>query len=862
MTRPAAVPLAVSRIAKEHPLRIAVESAQSSLTYAQLDQRSTAWAQALRARGCGRETLIGVCTSRSPDLLVALLAILKCGAAYLPLDCTFPTERLARMIDDSGARLLIADPPEAERMRRRRDPSDAGDFCPHMFLSDLDRESPRSTAAPLDAPRDGDLAYVIYTSGSTGRPKGVEITHGGLSNFVASMVREPGIDRADRVLAHTTLAFDIAALELWAPLAAGATVLLVDQETARDSGALVREAASRRATIVQATPTMWSLMLEQETTAIPLPSPLKALVGGEPLSRALATALCRNATEVWNMYGPTETTVWSSLWRVHPGAPIRIGRPIDNTTMRVMDETGAVVPAGEVGELYIGGAGVARGYRGRPELTAERFVRDAFSTDSNAYAYRTGDLAREVDGAFECLGRIDQQLKIDGYRVEPGEIESVLLGHDGVRQALVHAFEDARGDRRLVAYLVAAEPYPPLKELRALTAAALPAYMTPSAYVFLDAIPRLPNGKLDRSALPPPVVARPRDLPYSAPRTPTERLLCDMWSDVLDLSPVGIHDDFFELGGRSRLAARLFARIATELGRPLPLATLFETPTVAALAARVDASAAVSAPGIIAINPVAGAEREIPPFFCMHPVGGHVLTYRPLAQALGRAIPFYGIQAAGLDSTTPPHRTVQAMADYAIGLMKTVQPHGPYVIGGASFGGLIAFEAARQLLRRGEHVRAVVLFDTEFPPAATHAWIRRCAKTEGFRSFLYPKTRAMASALKRLPASARARTHRDEADLVTSTINRVIEANYRAMAAYLPARYPGRVTYFRAADAHPSPDTRECWRAFAGELEVHSVPGNHYTMRREPHVHTLAAALRRILAAVPAHGHVAPPSAA
>jgi amino acid adenylation domain-containing protein len=564
--------------AQSAPDAVAVQCGADCLTYADLDTRASALANRLQGEGARPGDRVGVCMERSVLLPVAILGVAKSGAAYLPLDPAYPHERLTFMLEDSGARLVVMD--ESTRARVA--------LPEGVRVVDVGIDTSAGTPARTVPVSDGnpdDLAYIIYTSGTTGRPKGVEVTHRALGNFLTSMQREPGLCPSDILVAVTTLSFDIAGLELWLPLITGARVVVAPRETAMDGGALGRLLEEAGATIMQATPVTWRLLLESGWAGKP---DLRILSGGEALPRDLADRLLDHGCVVWNLYGPTETTVWSALWKVERGGPVLIGHPIANTQLHVFDKRGRPVPIGVVGELYIGGTGVARGYRGRPELTAERFVPDPGSQQPGARMYRTGDLARwRANGALECLGRIDQQLKLHGYRIEPGEIEQALRSHPGVSDAAVVVVEHAQGDRRLVAYVVTTEPSSTPDALRAHLMRALPSYMIPGDYVELPDLPRTPNGKVDRRALPAPT--RAPEPWYQPPEGETERELARMWADVLRVERVGRQDDFFALGGHSLLAAQITSRLRTRFAVDVRVRLFFEAPTLACFAEKMDA---------------------------------------------------------------------------------------------------------------------------------------------------------------------------------------------------------------------------------------------------------------------------------
>jgi len=574
------------------PERTALTVGTTALSYGTLDARANRLAQALRSRGIGRGHRVGVCVERDAEMLAVVLAILKTGAAYVPLDPSFPEARLRFMADDAQLALLVSTSVLAGAVGLPRE---------RQLLLDADARiiaAAPGTRLSADAhgALAGDPAYVIYTSGSTGKPKGVVIPHRAVVNFLTSMAREPGLSPEDVLVAVTTLSFDIAVLELLLPLTRGAAVAIATRDEALAGDALRSLLERHGATVMQATPVTWRLLLEAGWTGR---TPFKALVGGEALPQDLVDQLIARGVEVWNMYGPTETTVWSTCARISDTSQgITIGTPIANTTVRILDTQRNLCPVGVPGELCIGGEGVALGYWNRPDLTAERFIPDPFAVASEgaeaARLYRTGDRARwRSDGTLEHLGRLDDQIKLRGFRIEAGEIEAGIAQHPAVREVAVIAREDAPGDKRLVAYLVVENPPADLlDQLRALVRAASPEYMVPARFVTLEALPRTPNGKLDRKALPAPEAgATAPSGGVVAPRTPTEAMVMSAFRDVLPRTTFDVFDNFFDLGGHSLMAARLMAKLRTTSGLDLPLRHLFERPTVAGLAEAIDALA-------------------------------------------------------------------------------------------------------------------------------------------------------------------------------------------------------------------------------------------------------------------------------
>jgi amino acid adenylation domain-containing protein len=547
---------------KRTPEAVALEFQDCRLTYGELNARSEQLAENLRRQGIGPGALVGLRMERSLEMVAGMLGILKTGGAYVPLDPNHPKERVEFILKDSEVKVVIG---EEQVPRTIQNPG-------------LRIQGSSHHQAAMEA-----AAYVLYTSGSTGRPKGVVIPHRSLVNFLWSMSQEPGLNSSDVLLAVTTLSFDIAGLEIWLPLICGAKVVIASRETAMDGKRLARKLTESGATVMQATPATWRMLLDAGWAG---DSKLKILCGGEAWSEELVRQLLPKCGSLWNMYGPTETTIWSAATRIEkPETPL-IGRPIANTQFYVLDREMQPLPVGVPGELHIGGLGLALGYLNRPELTAEKFVPDPFSSRPGARLYKTGDLVRHRDdGRIEFLGRLDHQVKIRGHRIELGEVEAALRDHAGIRDVVVIARGTA-GESQLVAYLVArdgAQLEP--GELRAFLKERLPEHMMPSAFVVLDALPLSPNGKVDRKNLPPPGVEAAAGA-SALPQTEMEKSLAEIWCELLGLKRVGIHDDFFELGGHSLAATRLIARLEDFTGEDLSLRDIFDSPTIAKLSAR------------------------------------------------------------------------------------------------------------------------------------------------------------------------------------------------------------------------------------------------------------------------------------
>ena len=557
---------------------------QRQLTYQELDRRSNQLAHYLQTLGVCSEVLVGISLERTTEMLVAILGVLKAGGAYVPVDPAYPQERIAFMLQDAGVSVLLTHTDLLDRIPQ---------IQTQVVCLDRDETaiSQQSSDKPANSVTPENLAYVIYTSGSTGTPKGVQVPHRGVVNFLTTMQAEPGIVTGDVLLAVTTLSFDIAVLELLLPLTVGATTVLISPQVAMDGEALLKKIESCNCSLMQATPATWRILLAAGWQGSPQ---LKLLSGGEALAPNLARELAQQVQSVWNMYGPTETTVWSTCDRIDDEIATKpsIGKPIANTQIYILDAERQPVPIGIPGEMYIGGAGVVRGYLNRPELTAERFIHDPFASNQNARMYRTGDLARFLpSGKIEYLQRIDNQVKVRGFRIELGEIEATIALEPQVREVVVMVREDIPDEKTLVGYVVlvnGADADRQIPQLRQLLKGKLPDYMVPSLLINLDLMPLTPNGKVDRQALPKPDGTRQLTNEYVPARNEIEHQIADIWAQVMNLDRVGIYDNFFGLGGYSLLAIQVIARLRQTLQIEIDLSSLFELPTVADLANRLE----------------------------------------------------------------------------------------------------------------------------------------------------------------------------------------------------------------------------------------------------------------------------------
>ncbi len=875
----------IARQAQATPSAIAITAKAESLTYGQMMVRANRFAHALRHRGVGPGQLVGVCVERGLDLIPVLLGVWQTGAAYVPLDPVFPPERLRYMAEDAHISLIVTESKHAAltklpRDRQLRLDEDAAEI-----------EATSSTPLPLiQGPSHAAPAYVIYTSGSTGQPKGVVLPHRAVCNFITSMCREPGFTATDRLLAVTTLSFDIAVLELFAPLTVGAQVILAQREDTIDGHALAGLVKEHAISLMQATPTTWQLMLEAGWQA---PSTLRMLCGGEPMLPSLAERLLKWGAQLWNMYGPTETTVWSTLAHISNAQnPVTIGRPIDNTQAWVLDEFMHPVAVGQAGELWLGGLGVAMGYLNRPQLTQERFVNDPFRpNDPQARLYRTGDLARwREDGTLDHLGRMDHQVKIRGHRIELGEIESVLSRVPGVARNVVMPIEDGPSDVRLVAYVVPAAGST-LNEsaLKEALRHQLPDYMLPHNWVLLTALPLLPNGKIDRKSLPSPFqkpkLLKPEPLAANAPKDPlseTQHTVARAMCKILKIGSMGPDDDFFAVGGDSLLAARLISQINREHGQQFTLRTLLEAPTVALLAERI--AAPLTEDSVICLR--SGGNRT--PIFFIHDGDGDTMLYRKLAKALNPEHPIYGLAPLSTDGFAMVHTRVSEIASFQVEKIRSIQARGPYMLSGLCAGGVIAFEVACLLQVQGESVAMLALLDAadgRARPRAMHVSKQRLSRfTASIKSVFAPNSghssmqfigstlskvgnlvayegRALWQKIRTTAFVSLLRWHLDRGRQPPAFLRQLSVRQiyfYAEMSHSHDAIFKGTLHLFRATQGDGTPADETFLEAYSdplfgwgrrvrGKVVTIDAPGGHSSMLQPPCVDTLALALQECI---------------
>ncbi len=822
------------------PDAIAVSFGDRHLTYQQLNVRANQWARHLVELGVGAETIVALVSDRNPDFLTAMLAVFKAGGAYLPLNPHHPAERIQQVISQSQVSLILTSSSWTSMLAAI---ANSLDNSPQLIdFHQLNTEYYSSENLPVRC-SPSNLAYVIYTSGSTGKPKGAMLEHQGMLNHLYAKVKDLGLTAHDIVAQTAAQTFDISIWQFLIPLLVGARVEIVSTETAADPAQLLSFVEHQHISILEIVPSLLRAILQyiELSTSLPRLSLRWLILTGE----TLPPQLCRQWLEYYpkipmlNAYGPTECSDDVTHYPIDRApAPeilnLPIGRPIANTQLYILDMQLQPVPIGVAGELYVGGAGVGRGYLDDLVLTRQAFIDNPFNPTISAHLYKTGDNARYLpDGNIEFLGRIDYQVKIRGFRIELGEIEAVLTQHPDIQAVKVIDREDKPGNKYLVAYIVSNQALT-INYLRDFLNHKLPDYMVPGAFVFLDRIPLTPNGKVDRKALPVPDLGTSDT--FVPPSDALELQLMQIWEEVLHVSPIGVRDNFFNLGGHSLLAVSLMARIQQQFGKKLSLATLFQGATIAHLA-QIIRSTTTASPFLSTLMPL-HPDGTKPPLFFVHPGGGTVLSYLELARNLDPDQPVYGLESLDLDEEQHLHTKVEDMAAYYIQVMQTVQSQGPYQIGGWSFGGLVAFEIAQQLQAQGQEVSSIVLLDTS--PFTEYEELNEADDVDFLEELLARKNGAILG----IPP---------ELDVVQAQrLLQVFKGHILAANDYNPQLYGGKVDLFLAEGGIAS-DSLEAiagWQKLATKgVDVHWIPGDHHTMVTKPNVLVLADKLQVCLAA-------------
>ena len=869
----------IDQIALKYPDKVALSFKDEQITYKSLIEQSNKLAHLLIKENVSPGDKVGVAMDRSATMVITLIAILKAGAVYIPLDPLYPKKRIDYKLSNSGAKVLVTTENYTGRYEIGRQIIIGSET---RVTDEFSKESPKIGV------RGEDLAYIMFTSGSSGAPKGTMISHRNLVNLLFSIKKTPGISPSDRFLAVTTFSFDMAALEIYLPLLSGAELRIADAETVRDGRALIQALAYNKITIMQATPATWKMMIESGWRKA---LDVRIFCGGEALSRDLANKLIPLCTELWNMYGPTETTVYSTIKKIlNTGEQISIGHPIANTRIFILDQHLKHVPAGMPGEIYIAGDGLAKGYYNLPELTAENFIDNPFSEREGERIYRTGDLGKFVnDGEIIYLGRIDHQIKIRGYRVEPGEIEHCLNIQDGIKESFVSAVELKTGDQRLVAYIV------PEKNILESCANAvgdqnsstsiteenlifspenvalwkgalkerLPVHMIPADFILLKKFPLLPNGKIDRKLLPRPGNLNTRDKKHVFPRTDTEKLIATIWAELLGLESVGVYEDFFELGGHSLIAIQVMMKLEKETGQRLPLATLFNHSTVEALALLLNMdSKSITWDSLVPIHP----DGTKVPLYMVHGAGLNVLIFNTLAKQMHPDQPIFGLQAKGLNDVDEPLERIEEMATHYISEIINHNPNGPYALAGFSFGGMIAFEMAKQLKAIGKEVSMLAMFDTEvsqshkfkpFPARAIYSAKHKInqllftfvlLREDPKRTIEY-KTESLKRRLIQLYWKIKYGKDQSQPGFFGYS-NKIDQQNEIAAENYILTPYDGSIEIFRAKKRTFYMDDFSYlgWKPFALKgVRIHDIPGEHNYIFAPPNDKEFAHILQKCL---------------
>lgn len=841
------------------PLAVAVICGDGQLTYRQLDERANALARSLLHLGVQRESLVGLYLERSLELAVGLLAILKAGGAYVPLDPIHPADRLTFMLTDASIEIVLT----KRRLAGLLPPT----LAEIVFVDEPDNPlSVNGDSRYGTDPFGNDLAYVMYTSGSTGEPKGVMIEHAAVVNTILDINARFNVGPTDRVLATSAFGFDLSVYDMFGLWAAGGSVVIPNPDGARQASHWAQLVCRNKVTIWNSVPASLEMLLNQQADCAggALQSLRLVLLSGDWIGLTLPGRMraINPRAEVISLGGATEASIWSILYPIGEVDPlwksIPYGRAMANQSFHVLDEQRHECSPGVVGQLYIGGMGLARGYWGRPALTIERFVDDPFNNQPGARLYATGDLGRWLgDGTIELLGRMDGQVKIRGYRIELGEVEAALCRHPAVAHAVVLAVAGDLGHKQLVAFFVATgEPSPMARDLRWFLRESLPEYMVPSRFILLDRLPLTYNQKTDRRALAAMDLAQfgPSTL-YAAPTNEAQRRLVAIWRDGFESQDLGIDDDFFDLGGDSLLAVELFSRIEMEFGQVLSIDVLVDRPTIRLLAALLEnPNSANDWSSVITIQQGNG----LPPLFCLPCIGGNVLQFRGLADRLNPDQPVFGLRPAGLDDNRSPHRSIVEMAAHAIEQMRTVQERGPYNLTGYSLGGVVAFEMAQQLREAGESVALLALVDSRlWSPRDCLSTLERVrlhwrnlwhgSWDERWR-YLRERGRLFFERIRR------GDLRRSEDDLVMGldlsfSRRKVARVHWQAWRDYRPRIYDGPIVLFVAQDAPELSIARRdevssSWiRWTTRNVDVCRVPGRHTDILTADKVQALATKL-------------------
>ncbi len=808
------------------PESLALKTKNISLTYKELDNKVNSLALKLIESGVHPNSLVGICTGRNENMLIAMLAVIKTGAGYVPLDPTFPDERLLYMIERSDLSLLLLEEKFEGRFNHPKK---------IVIQHILHHEHKNMSFVPREVGL-SQTCYVLFTSGSTGKPKGVEVSHLNVLNFLLSMKKKPGFGKNDKMLSVTTFSFDISVLELFLPLISGGSVYIADENEIINGNSLSEIIEKENITCMQATPTTWRLML---ASAWQGDNKLKVLCGGEAMPKDLAMKLISKVSEVWNMYGPTETTVWSTIKKLSlSDKKILVGNPIDNTVTYILDDELKLCPLGVAGNLYIGGLGVAKGYLGDEAQTKARFINNPFRADERIY--NTGDLARyNEEGEIECLGRSDDQVKIRGYRIELGEIENALLLHNKLSECAVKVH-----DQRIVAYVVQDGHAFSENEIKDSLKKVIPLYMIPNKIIFMDVLPKTLNGKIDRLKLVEGInVEKVCKADEASPET--AEIIAGIWKNVIGNNEILHDDNFFAVGGHSIAAVEIFGMINDRFQIDLPLSSLFDASTIKDFSKIVDGALEKKAQALSALKCVVAIKPVISPgepVFCFHGVGGNVLNYYRLADHVGHRA-FYGIQSLGVNGKDQIIECIHEMAKNYIEEIKKVQPRGPYILSGGSMGGMVALEAAIQLRKNGDDVKALIMFDTVGPDLDFNTY------GEERINYLTRLKNSMLFRADKIINSMKVKFYLLTKASIPHSVRyfSIEDKNFVALRRYRPEIYEGNIVLIRAprkASGYYA-DPFLGWRnTINGKIETIEIQGEHKSFIESPE---LSYALKSVL---------------
>ncbi len=848
------------------PDQTAVVCSGKRMSYRELSDVSDRWAARLQSKGVKQGDFVGVCLPRTVELPAVLLSILKAGAAYVPLDPAFPADRLQYMVEDSAAHCIIITRELQQNFLFSQEKV--------LYVEDLIADTNGTAYTKYPVTQDT-VAYVLYTSGSTGKPKGVVIKHPGVVSELTELADKFGMQNSDRLLAITTISFDLSVLEFFMPLMTGAEIHLTTREESTDPFWMEDYINRNNIRFIQGTPATFDLLFAGGWKGN---AHLTLLCGGEAMRIELVKKVLACNREIWNLYGPTETTIWATIARFTPenlhlsrNGVMSIGKPFANTRIFIMDANGQPCPIGVSGELWIGGLGVAVGYLNLPEMNKEKFIP---APDNRGMVYRTGDrVVMDVSGNIHFLNRFDHQVKIRGYRIELGEIETNISTCKGLSQCVVMAVPDSTGNQALAVWFTTTENQLTeeafVQQCKAALAVKLPDYMIPSLWMKLDSFPLTPNRKINKKALPKHRVEVTKPITPAADEvlTPTQEMIRNIWKETLQVEDLQLDADFFELGGHSILAVKMMVELEKATGRRLPIAVLFTNPTLRKLSALYELPAPQDVWSPIVTIRDTGNKN---PVFFVHGVSGNVFKYFALGNLLDADQPSYGLQAYGLNGKDIPFTKMEEMAAYHVDALLKFQPEGPYKLGGGSFGGYLAYEMALQLKEKGKEVELLALFDldagkkTDFLPSGVKHIVgaQLLAKRFVKRAAILAKSgkeerKNYFEARKRIKEVGELESWLDIFNVkeligeeAATYFRRVEEACYEALMNYKIKPYQGNLLLIRAKDGHYNNEYDHAlgWTNYVkGETNVITVPGDHNSIFNEPNVETLAARMNEIL---------------